>query len=227
MTPQVRDTFQYEGDRYFAVAGNSFVGFQPSDYGICPAPRNTACWDGYWCEYQISEKGIILQNLYINAKDDYYPEINHVSPLKDGKMGHHFYKNINIRIEYTGKILMGESFSEMQYVFMGYMGNHWSMSYKLLKELIFDHGKLVTTVDHSEEAKKLELRTEIRIPDKPDENTETSGILLLEKDTSQGIEELLQCLENRRKLNETKQENFLKRFLAKIRRIFKKLSQSR
>ena len=151
MTPQVRDTFQYKGDRYFAVAGSDFIGFNPFDYGIRPAPANTACWAGYWCEYQISEKGIILQNLYMNTKDDYYPEINHVSPLK----------------------------------------------------------------------------AEIQIPEGSKENIETSGVLLLEKDISQGIDELLQCLENRRKLNETKQENFSKRFLAKIRIIFNKLSQSR
>lgn len=118
-------------------------------------------------------------------------------------MGHHFYKNINVLIEYIGKILIGKNFSEMRYVLMGYMGNQVTMSYELLIELKFDHGRLVTTVDYSEEAKKLELKAEIQISEGSKENIETSGVLLLEKDIRQGIDELLQCLENRRKLNET------------------------
>lgn len=83
----------------------------------------------------------MLQNLYINSKDDYYPEINNVSPEKEGKksfmyMGHHLYKNLNIFIEYTGKILIGKGFINKYYIHMGYQ-RAWA--YEVLQELVFDN----------------------------------------------------------------------------------------
>ena len=55
----------------------------------------------------------MLQNLYINSENDYYPKINNVSSERENKksfqyMGHHLYKDLNIFMEYTGKILIGE-----------------------------------------------------------------------------------------------------------------------
>lgn len=55
----------------------------------------------------------MLQNLYINSENDYYPKINNVSSERENKksfqyMGHLLYKDLNIFMEYTGKILIGE-----------------------------------------------------------------------------------------------------------------------
>lgn len=157
MTAQVGDRFIYGGDDYSIVAISSPIQFAPSDYGIKPVPRCTACWNGYWCEYQISEEAIVLKNLYINSEDGCYPEINGVSPENRGKksflyMGHHLYKDLNIFIEYTGRILVGKDFMREYYIHMGYQ-RAWA--YKVLKELVFDKGKLVRSVDHSEMAGKL------------------------------------------------------------------------
>ena len=156
MTAQVGDSFIYKGDDYSIVAISEPIQFNPLDYGIKPVACCTACWNGYWCDYHISKEGIILENLYINAKDNYYPEINNVSPEREGKksflyMGHHLYKNINIFMEYTGKILIGKDFINEYYIHMGYQ-RAWV--YEVLEEVIFDKGKLIKTVDHSEMAKK-------------------------------------------------------------------------
>ena len=67
MTAQVGDRFIYGGDDYSIVAISSPIQFAPSDYGIKPVPRCTACWNGYWCEYQIFEEAIMLKNLYMAA----------------------------------------------------------------------------------------------------------------------------------------------------------------
>ena len=72
-------------------------------------------------------------------------------------MGHHLYKNLNIFIEYTGKILIGKGFIKKYYIHMGYQ-RAWA--YEVLEELIFDKGELIKTVDHSEMAKKLRLELE-------------------------------------------------------------------
>ena len=101
----------------------------------------------------------MLQNLYINSENDYYPKINNVSPERENKksfqyMGHHLYKNLNIFMEYTGKILIGKGFIKKYYIHMGYQ-RAWA--YEVLDELIFDKGELIKTVDHSEMAKRLRL----------------------------------------------------------------------
>ena len=162
MTAQVGDSFIYKGDDYSIGAISEPIQFNPLEYGIKPVACCTACWNGYWCDYHISKEGIILENLYINAKDNYYPEINNVSPEREGKksflyMGHHLYKNINIFMEYTGKILIGKDFINEYYIHMGYQ-RAWA--YEVLEEVIFDKGKLIKTVDHSEMAKKLRLDLE-------------------------------------------------------------------
>ncbi len=104
----------------------------------------------------------MLQNLYINSENDYYPKINNVSPERENKksfqyMGHHLYKNLNIFMEYTGKILIGKGFIKKYYIHMGYQ-RAWA--YEVLDELIFDKGELIKTVDHSEMAKRLRLELE-------------------------------------------------------------------
>ncbi|MDE7422751.1 MAG: hypothetical protein K2N51_03530 [Lachnospiraceae bacterium] len=164
MTAQVGDRFIYKGDNYSIVAISNPIQFNPLDYGINPVACCSACWNGYWCDYHISMKGIMLQNLYINSENDYYPEINNVNPEKEDKksfqyMGHHLYRNINIFMEYTGKILIGKGFINKYYIHMGYQ-RAWA--YEVLEELVFDNGKLVKTVDHSEMAKKLRKELENR-----------------------------------------------------------------
>ena len=96
-------------------------------------------------------------------------------------MGHHFYKNINIFMEYTGKILIGKDFIREYYIHMGYQ-RAWA--YEVLEELLFDNGKLVKTIDHSEMAKKLRKELE----DKPEEIKKISDNIPLFVDESFSLE---------------------------------------
>ena len=165
MTAQVGDRFIVKGDSYSIVAISNPILFQPQDYGIVPAAICTACWNGYWCEYLISEQGIMLKNLYIHSQNNYYPAINGVEVKNKGNekrdyflyMGHNLYENINLFLEYTGKILMGKGFLNQYYIHMGYQ-RAWA--YETLKELVFENGKLAEMVDHSEIARKLRDKIE-------------------------------------------------------------------
>lgn len=177
MTAQIGDKFMFRGSNYSIVAISTPMRFNPADFGIIPMGICTACWAGYWCEYDISEKGIVLKNLYINAKDDNYPAINGVEAMGDGErdfkyMGHHLYKDIQIPMKYTGKILVGKDFLREYYIHMGYQ-HAWA--YQTLVEFIFEDGILLDTVDHSQIAEKIreemkkdtgkpKLYTELDIP---------------------------------------------------------------
>ncbi len=161
MTAQIGDTFKYESYEYRIVAISEPLQFRPQDYGIQPKGVCSACWKGYWCEYNISEKGIILENFYVNSYNDYYPEVNGVQPLRGQEnqyfhyMGHHCYKGINIKINYTGKIVVGKDFLSDYYIHMGYQ-RAWA--YETLKELVFEEGALVEVIDHSAMADMLRAK---------------------------------------------------------------------
>ena len=157
MTAQIGDKYLFDGDSYSIVAMSERLSFNPADYGLIPRFACTACWDGYWCDYEISEKGILLKNLYINCADNSYPEINGVSVSdfneeEHNYWGHHVYENINIPMKYSGKIVVGKGFIQKYYIHMGYQ-RAWA--YETLAELVFEKGVLTQKIDHSGVAEEL------------------------------------------------------------------------
>lgn len=187
MTAQIGDKFTFRGSDYSIVAISTPIQFNPVNFGIIPMSIGTACWAGYWCEYDISEKGIILKNLYINAKDDNYPAINGVEAMGDEEgefkyMGHHLYKDVQIPMKYTGKILVGKDFLREYYIHMGYQ-RAWA--YQTLMEFIFEEGVLLDTVDHSQMAEKL--REEMKKTGKRKPYTELDIPRFLKDSSSQDI----------------------------------------
>lgn len=156
MTAQIGDTFRYEEQEYSIVAISNSIPFHPKDYGMEPEAVCTACWDGYWCDYKISDNGIFLQNLYINSKDGNYPEINGVKG-NNQYMGHHLYKNINLPIPYSGKIVVGKDFINKYYVHMGYQ-RAWG--YETLLEFVYEDGKLTDIMDYSSVAAELREKSD-------------------------------------------------------------------
>ncbi len=175
MTAQIEDSIIYRKNRYSIIAMSKRIGFDPKEYGITPQSKCTACWRGYWCEYNVTSDGLFLQNLYINSADGKYPPINGVNisqieyhdcmaySFKDGKMigkrdktpnfmGHKQYKDLNIPVSYTGKVLSGNGFLNKYYIHMGFQ-RCWA--YEQLIEFEFQDGKLVNETDHSEIAAKL------------------------------------------------------------------------
>ncbi len=159
MTAQIGDRFRLEDIEYSVVAISNPIKFDPRVYGITPVPACTACWRGYWCVYKITEEGIFLEDLYINSQDDYYPEIHGVLPVYGDTernrfkyMGHHLYKDLHLKLNYAGKILVGREFLEEYYIHMGYQ-RAWS--YNTLKEFVFSDGVLVEINDQSEIAEKI------------------------------------------------------------------------
>lgn len=62
------------------------------------------------------------------------------------------YKNVNLRISYTGRIVVGSEFLNQYYIHMGYQ-RAWA--YKTVLELVFEEGILLNTIEHSEKAEKM------------------------------------------------------------------------
>ena len=72
--------------------------------------------------------------------------------MLEDNMGHRMYKNVNLQIKYSGKILVGDDFIRDYYIHIGYQ-RAWA--YKTLIEFVFEDGNLIETIDHSDIAERL------------------------------------------------------------------------
>ncbi len=171
MTAQVEDQFTYKGIEFSLVAMSPSDKklFDPHDYGLKPMGIWTSCWDGYWCEFDISD-ALYLEKLSIFCGDLRYPDIcgRSVSmpidknlDLEDEKVfeelwksntDYKYYENMHMQIPFTGKILVGADFLWEYYIHMGYQRAY---AYKRLFEFEFAEGKLVKTTDLSNKAEEV------------------------------------------------------------------------
>ncbi len=173
MTAQISDIYKHKRNKYNLVALSDPIGFEPKDYGLDPQASSTACRRGYWCEYDIREDGLYLDKLFLFNGEGKYPDFNGISALEPGyeeydyvelmsgkkgrskthkNMGHWTYDNVNLLIPYNGKILLGDKFLRDYYIHMGYQQ---AFAYEILIEFVFENGKLIETIDHSEMVKKM------------------------------------------------------------------------
>lgn len=171
MTAQIGDGFIFENSDYSLIAKTGSFSFSPIEYGIIPESACTACWRGFWCVYKVSDKCITVDKLYVNSSDNKYPEINGVFPSKiDGDyltyMGHKLYDGLNIKLPYTGCLLVGKNFMYEYYIHMGYQ-KPWA--YKRLYELKFENGFLIEKKDQSDVAKNI--RKQLKKEDKTGERS--------------------------------------------------------
>ena len=146
MTAQTRNKFVYK-DGYSVIRMSRALKFNPEEYGITPYSVCTACWNGYYCEYAIVENQLVLQNLYINAKDDVYPAICgvEVDPEARDYMGHHVYKNLNIPVQENVNILVGTDYAHQYDDY----DNRSVLNFHVREEIKVIQGGLVEIVDQS------------------------------------------------------------------------------
>lgn len=172
MTAQISDKFTYQGNSYTIVAiSENRKLFDPEEYGLHPDSIETCCWDGYWCEFEISD-ALYLQRLSVHCDDGNYPDIcgrsigeptrsRHeqavAASFRFGDTGYQFYENMNLKIPYTGKILVGSGFIRRYYIHMGYQRAY---AYEKLLEFEFEDGNLKNTSDLSDKAEEYRKKIE-------------------------------------------------------------------
>ena len=152
MTAQIGDVFKYKGKKYIIAANSEPINFNPEDYEIYPMATSTACWRGYWCEYNVSESGLVLDVLHVSSF--IYPIINGISPEEDEFDA--TYRALNIKIPFTGKLLVGDGL--VRYIHMGFQ---YPWAYRELLELNFEEGRLTSERDLSALAEQVRKDPEI------------------------------------------------------------------
>lgn len=182
MTAQSPDKYFYNDEWYFEDAHQGSGLFDPRAYGFDPSSRGTVCYRGFICEYEITDSQLFLKNLLITTGSDSYPDLNGVSVSIKGyeEVGIIFkrrkpiydtsirdfnmkkYKDVKLPLSYTGKLIIGKNFLREYYV---HAPIQRPFTYETLLELTFENGKLIETVDFSEDARIIREQVDLKDPE--------------------------------------------------------------
>lgn len=161
MTAQMHDAINFQGHEYDLVGINGSQLFNPESFGFKPTGRVTSCGRGFVCHYILVDNVLTLNKLDVSyghlGKTKFSPKrcpvINGVAPIYTGDRNAYFnnvYENLNLKIEFTGRILLADGFINKLYVHMGF---HPAWKYWTIYELTFDSGQMINVQDIS---KKME-----------------------------------------------------------------------
>lgn len=139
------DTLIFEGKSYQLLRAEQDI-YSPDIFQISPTWEKDKDFQ-YSSSYEIKEHQIYLKNMTISS-DRGFPVINDISPqsvYNERGLDTVLYENLMEGLNYTGGIIIGSEYIR-NYI------NRYDLpyfQYGKLYELIFEDGKLITTVDHS------------------------------------------------------------------------------
>lgn len=160
MTAQSHDTLSFE-EREFEITGVSHEPFfVPNSYGVSPVVSSTACWRGHMCHYSVDTEGVALQTLWTNHASDTMPVLMGVMANENNaeRYGHRFhgqYDKLNLRLDYTGDLLVSEQQVSHKVRLHGFT---WPWHFDSTLKLSFNRGRLVGRKDVSTALKVFETR---------------------------------------------------------------------
>ena len=148
VTAQIPDEFIYNGQSFSLIGLKGENLFRPEDFGIKTYFRFTACWRGYVMKYIFTDDQLFLEGMRVNAKNP--PNINDIEPQKAEDPFDYYYKDLNIKTKFTGKVLLAKDFIDSMYVHMGFQR---PIAYKTVIEIHVKNGDMILEKDFS---KKIE-----------------------------------------------------------------------
>lgn len=160
MTAQINDKVFHRKVGY-SIAGISGSGlFEPQAHGIEPMSMSTACWRGYYVEYAIEDSQLVLSQvtlgLYkgdeLRAKAGHGPALFDVLPRYDGQRWGWVYGPFHVPVSFTGGLLLADEFISELYVHMGF---HPAWKYRQVREVLFEHGRMIEDFDRSSQIEEL------------------------------------------------------------------------
>ena len=167
MTGQASDKVAYREEKYSLVGISGTGLFDPAAHGIKTLSTNTGCWRGFVCGYVVKENTLRLRKLTCGLDDKEPPpllwgrapqkEIGEYYRRKfvffgkkifySSETGDYCYSELDALIEYTGGLLIGNSFIETMYVHQGFQKAY---RYENVHELTFEKGALIAARDVSD-----------------------------------------------------------------------------
>jgi hypothetical protein len=153
MTAQASEIVRLEGQD-FSLAGVDGRGlFDPRDHGIVTHAVSSACWRGFVNTYEVSEDRLWLVHLTIGFHGREAPVVFGVKPEHEkGDLPHYGYAGLKRPVDFTGGFLLGRDFVREMYVHMGF---HPGYAYRIVKEILFDEGRVLEQIDRSDEMAEI------------------------------------------------------------------------
>ena len=161
MTAQTHDKVNLQGTEFSLVGVNGTQLFEPENFGFKPTGKVTNCARGFVCYYILADNTLALNKLQVSyghlgrTKFTHKRclEINGVAPIYNKDAGfNNLYENLNLRMEFTGRILIADDFINKLYVHMGF---HPAWKYRVVYELTIVNGIMTNIEDVSKKMEEI------------------------------------------------------------------------
>lgn len=148
MSQQLPDPFIWRGRKWvFLGADKVYSLFDPKKYGLSPSAPSTACWKGFVIRFSVRRRRLFWDRLDVYCKNNVYPKIAGVSPIKIFYMDFRRYWNLHQRLNYSGTITIGRK-PLKEYDDCAFCGPD---TYEIVYQLTFQDGVLQDALDVSGE----------------------------------------------------------------------------
>jgi hypothetical protein len=148
MTAQMNDSFEYQGVSFDLVGMKGEGLFDPATEQIFCRPMHTACWRGYIASYAVVDDELRLAKLEMTPIDPTkLPRVYGREPTSVTTYGQATYEARDVRVPFTGGLLLARDFVRELYVHMGF---HPAWKYRVVFELIIEDGRVLRQLDRSE-----------------------------------------------------------------------------
>lgn len=148
MTAQVQDRVAFNNTDFDMIGVNGEGLFTPETFGMRPVMIHTACYRGFYLQYELSQDtGLLLQELTLRELNDNYVPVHGVVPERSEYQA--AYHNLNLPVAFSGQMRLGADFIQELYIHMGYQK---PSAYKTVLDISLENGQIVEVKDRSEDA---------------------------------------------------------------------------
>lgn len=148
VTAQISDTFLFQGEEYSLIGLHGGELTTPEQFGMAPEMMHTACYRGYYATYELTDEGLYLRRLAINEKNDNYLPIEGVVPVEKNDFEGTIYRDLHVKVMFTGELRLAKDFIEELYIHMGYQK---PTAFKTVFDVTLKEGQVVEIRDRSPE----------------------------------------------------------------------------
>lgn len=112
MSEQIPDILVWNNEKWtFIRAENVYSLFDPKKIGLTPTEWITSCCKGFVIQFSIVNDQLFLDELLVYCKNKKYPPVNGAKAKLDN-MGVGVYRNIGLKLSYSGVITIGKNLKE-------------------------------------------------------------------------------------------------------------------
>ena len=146
---------EYRGEDFIVLNCEKQHMIHPVVFGILPVWKDTSPFE-FELKLKLDNYKLSLQNLWVHV-DCALPVINQVSPnpaVRHNINGYE-YQELQVPALYSGAVMVANTLVDSYGSEVEENEPYPCFCYKQIYELVFDHGILITTIDHSRDMRRI------------------------------------------------------------------------